>query len=71
MLPTGASARSSVPQDNQRPLDAHSRWERLSPEEQQRMREQAKPVWEKHAATIGPETVKLVQDEIEKIRKTN
>jgi tripartite ATP-independent transporter DctP family solute receptor len=43
----------------------------LNAQEQQRMREQAKPVWEKHAPTIGAETVKLMTEEIEKVRKTN
>ncbi|MBM6594731.1 TRAP transporter substrate-binding protein [Microvirga pudoricolor] len=43
----------------------------LNAQEQERMREQAKPVWEKHAPTIGAETVKLIQDEIGKMRKTN
>ncbi len=32
------------------------------------MREQAKPVWEQHAATIGPETVKMMQAELAKLR---
>jgi TRAP-type transport system periplasmic protein len=41
----------------------------LNAQEEERMREQAKPVWEKHAATIGPETVKLIQDELAKVRK--
>jgi TRAP-type transport system periplasmic protein len=41
----------------------------LNAQEAERMREQAKPVWEKHAATIGPDTVKMMQDELAKIRK--
>lgn len=41
----------------------------LNQQEANRMREQAKAVWEKHAATIGPETVKMMQEELEKIRK--
>jgi tripartite ATP-independent transporter DctP family solute receptor len=41
----------------------------LNEQEARRMRDQAKSVWEKHAATIGPETVKMMQDELEKIRK--
>jgi tripartite ATP-independent transporter DctP family solute receptor len=40
----------------------------LAPAEQARMREQAKPVWERHAATIGPETVKMMQAELAKLR---
>jgi TRAP-type transport system periplasmic protein len=41
----------------------------LNAQEADRMREQAKSVWEKHAATIGPETVKLMQAELEKVRQ--
>jgi TRAP-type transport system periplasmic protein len=41
----------------------------LNEQEANRMRDQAKPVWEKHAATIGPETVKMMQAEIDKVRK--
>lgn len=41
----------------------------LNEQEANRMREQAKSVWEKHAATIGPETVKMMQDELDKMRK--
>ncbi len=41
----------------------------LNEQEANRMREQAKAVWEKHASTIGPETVKMMQDELEKMRK--
>jgi tripartite ATP-independent transporter DctP family solute receptor len=41
----------------------------LNEQEANRMRDQAKPVWEKHAATIGPETVKMMQAELDKIRK--
>jgi TRAP-type C4-dicarboxylate transport system substrate-binding protein len=40
----------------------------LNAQEAQRMREQAMSVWEKHSATIGPETVKMMQAEIEKVR---
>ena len=40
----------------------------LNAQEAQRMREQARSVWEKHAATIGPETVKMMQAEIDKVR---
>ena len=40
----------------------------LNAQEANRMREQAKSVWEKHAATIGPETVKMMQDELTKVR---
>jgi tripartite ATP-independent transporter DctP family solute receptor len=41
----------------------------LNEQEANRMRDQAKPVWEKHAATIGPETVKMMQAELDKMRK--
>ncbi|MET0527682.1 MAG: TRAP transporter substrate-binding protein [Microvirga sp.] len=41
----------------------------LNEQEANRMREQAKPVWEKHAATIGPDTVKMMQAELDKMRK--
>ncbi len=41
----------------------------LNEQEANRMREQAKAVWEKHASTIGPETVKMMQDELDKMRK--
>ncbi|MBJ6125925.1 TRAP transporter substrate-binding protein [Microvirga splendida] len=41
----------------------------LNAQEAERMREQSKAVWEKHAATIGPETVKMMQDELNQIRK--
>jgi TRAP-type C4-dicarboxylate transport system substrate-binding protein len=40
----------------------------LSPEETNRMREQAKPIYEKHAATIGKETVDKAMAELTKIR---
>lgn len=40
----------------------------LNAQEAQRMREQSKSVWEKHASTIGPETVKMMQTELDKIR---
>ncbi|MCG7394026.1 TRAP transporter substrate-binding protein [Microvirga sp. ACRRW] len=41
----------------------------LNEQEANRMRDQAKAVWEKHAATIGPETVKMMQAELDKMRK--
>ena len=41
----------------------------LNEQEANRMREQAKAVWEKHASTIGPETVKMMQEELDKMRK--
>jgi tripartite ATP-independent transporter DctP family solute receptor len=41
----------------------------ISPAEQARMREQAKGVYEKHAGTIGTETVKRMQDALAQIRK--
>ncbi|WP_243368628.1 TRAP transporter substrate-binding protein [Microvirga solisilvae] len=41
----------------------------LNEQEANRMREQARSVWEKHASTIGPETVKMMQDELDKMRK--
>jgi TRAP-type C4-dicarboxylate transport system substrate-binding protein len=41
----------------------------LNAQEADRMREQAKSVWEKHSATIGPETVKLMQAELDKVRQ--
>ncbi|MXQ11077.1 TRAP transporter substrate-binding protein [Microvirga makkahensis] len=41
----------------------------LNEQEANRMRDQAKAVWEKHASTIGPETVKMMRDELEKMRK--
>ena len=41
----------------------------LNAQEANRMRDQAKAVWEKHAATIGPETVKMMQAELEKVRQ--
>lgn len=41
----------------------------LNEQEANRMREQAKSVWEKHASSIGPETVKMMQDELDKMRK--
>jgi TRAP-type transport system periplasmic protein len=40
----------------------------LSEQETARMREQAKPIYEKHAATIGKETVDKAMAELEKIR---
>lgn len=41
----------------------------IAPAEQTRMREQAKSVYEKHAGTIGAETVKRMQDSLAQIRK--
>jgi tripartite ATP-independent transporter DctP family solute receptor len=41
----------------------------IAPAEQARMREQAKGVYEKHAGTIGAETVKRMQDALAQIRK--
>jgi tripartite ATP-independent transporter DctP family solute receptor len=41
----------------------------LNEQEAKRMREQAQAVWQKHAATIGPETVKMMQDELAKVRQ--
>ena len=40
----------------------------LSPEEQTRMREKASTVYEKHAGTIGEETITRVQEALAKIR---
>jgi tripartite ATP-independent transporter DctP family solute receptor len=40
----------------------------LSPEEQTRMREKATTVYEKHASTIGEETIKRVEEALAKIR---
>jgi hypothetical protein len=33
------------------------------------MRDQAEAVWKKHASAIGPETVKMMQAELNKMRK--
>jgi tripartite ATP-independent transporter DctP family solute receptor len=41
----------------------------IAPAEQARMRDQAKSVYEKHAGTIGTETVKRMQDALAVIRK--
>jgi tripartite ATP-independent transporter DctP family solute receptor len=41
----------------------------ITPAEQQRMRDQARSVYEKHAGTIGAETVKRMQDTLAQIRK--
>ncbi len=41
----------------------------LAPAEQARLREAVKPVYERHAATIGPETVAKIQEELGRIRK--
>jgi tripartite ATP-independent transporter DctP family solute receptor len=41
----------------------------VSEEEQARMREKAQSVYEKHAGTIGEETVARIQEELEKIRQ--
>jgi TRAP-type C4-dicarboxylate transport system substrate-binding protein len=40
----------------------------LAPDEVNRMREQAKPIYEKHAGTIGKETVDKAMAELTKIR---
>ncbi len=40
----------------------------LAAQEQERMRERAKPIYEKHAQTIGQETVKRMNDELARIR---
>jgi TRAP-type transport system periplasmic protein len=42
----------------------------ISPEEMARMREKAKAVYEKHASSIGAETLKLVQDQLASLRAT-
>jgi tripartite ATP-independent transporter DctP family solute receptor len=41
----------------------------IAPAEQARMRDQARSVYEKHAGTIGAETVKRMQDTLAQIRK--
>ena len=41
----------------------------IAPAEQARMRDQAKSVYEKHAGTIGADTVKRMQDTLAQIRK--
>ena len=41
----------------------------ISPAEQQRMRDQARSVYEKHTGTIGAETVKRMQDTLAQIRR--
>jgi TRAP-type C4-dicarboxylate transport system substrate-binding protein len=41
----------------------------ISPEERVRMREQVKPVIEKHTATVGPDLVKQAYAEIERVRR--
>jgi tripartite ATP-independent transporter DctP family solute receptor len=41
----------------------------ISQDEYKRMLEQVKPVYEKHKATIGAETIQRMQDELAKIRK--
>ena len=43
----------------------------ISPEEQKRMREAVKPVYERAAATIGKETVERMMAELAKLRGTN
>ncbi|HEY8563859.1 MAG TPA: TRAP transporter substrate-binding protein [Beijerinckiaceae bacterium] len=43
----------------------------LAPAEIARMREAVKPVYERHAATIGPETVSKMQEALVQVRKTN
>ena len=37
--------------------------------EQARLREAVKPVYERHAATIGPETVAKMQESLAQVRK--
>ncbi|PVE21340.1 ABC transporter substrate-binding protein [Microvirga sp. KLBC 81] len=41
----------------------------LAPSEQARIREAVKPVYERHAATIGKETIDRIQEELAKVRK--
>jgi len=41
----------------------------LAPTEQVRIREAVKPVYERHAATIGKETIDMIQAELAKVRK--
>jgi TRAP-type C4-dicarboxylate transport system substrate-binding protein len=41
----------------------------LAPAEQTRLRDAVKPVYERHAATIGQETVSKVQEALAQIRK--
>jgi TRAP-type C4-dicarboxylate transport system substrate-binding protein len=41
----------------------------LAPAEIARMRDAVKPVYERHAATIGPETVAKMQEALDKVRK--
>jgi tripartite ATP-independent transporter DctP family solute receptor len=41
----------------------------LAPAEQARLREAVKPVYERHAETIGKETVAKIQEELAKVRK--
>ncbi len=43
----------------------------IAPEEQKRMRDAVKPVWERAQATVGKETVDRMQAELAKIRGTN
>jgi TRAP-type transport system periplasmic protein len=43
----------------------------IAPEEQKRMRDAVKPVYERGAATIGKETVDRMQAELAKLRGTN
>jgi TRAP-type transport system periplasmic protein len=43
----------------------------IAPEEQKRMRDAVKPVYERAAATVGKETVERLQAELAKLRGTN
>ncbi len=63
-----AASRELSNQSLQRVKDAGMKVNELSPEEQERIREKAKVVYEKHADEIGPDVVKKVQDELAKIR---
>jgi TRAP-type transport system periplasmic protein len=43
----------------------------IAPDEQKRMRDAVKPVWERAQATVGKETVDRMQAELAKVRGTN
>lgn len=62
------ASRELSQQSLQRVKDAGMQVNELSEEEQTRMREKAQSVYEKHAGTIGEETVQRVQDELKEIR---
>ncbi|AOB29463.1 ABC transporter substrate-binding protein [Bordetella sp. H567] len=49
--------------------DAGMKINAVSPEELQRLREKAQPVVDKYTQDLGPELVKQLQDEINKVRK--